>query len=68
MPLHTPQLACQVRRDLPLADLTVFEMITLLKEEGWDWQKLPPRVDQRQGLVYRPGSPKTWYAQSMAIE
>ena len=42
----------QVRHDLPIPELTEFEMASLLCERGWDWTLMPRQIKNRQSLSH----------------
>ena len=47
-----------IRPDLPLGDRTVWEMMLILQNQGWEWRQMPKN---RAGLVHSPASPLIWY-------
>jgi hypothetical protein len=62
VPLGQPRLACAVRTDLALEDMTNYEVAMVLQEGGWQWHPLPRTKIARLALVYAPGGEKQWYS------
>ena len=62
--LEQPQPVCEIRPDVALADRTVFELVCMLRNDGWKWQQLPTRRSDRDALSYDVGGHRTWYSAS----
>ena len=65
--LGNPRPVCAVRRDLPLEDLSTFELLMLLNEQCWSWRRLPRKKAHRLALSYRSGGDKHWYSGSVTL-
>ena len=69
MQLEKPSKVFVVRRQLALNDLSEYELMILLKEDGWQWQQWLPPSQRPKRLMdkfvpYRldPLEPKIWYS------
>lgn len=48
VPLGSPRPAIAFRGgDIPLKDRTAFELVTLLRDQGWVWQKFPKKREEK---------------------
>ena len=66
--LTEPTAVLSPRLDLAIDDLTDFELIEKLRDDGWAWQKWTPRSSRsRRGVyppdAYVPGADKVWASQ-----
>ena len=57
-----PQPLCSVRAGLAIEDLTAYELVLKLEEEGFSWCRLPPAAKRQLALPYAPGREKVWYS------
>ena len=64
------QLSEEVSYTLPCADICdadTLDLILRLEAAGWSWGRMPQKQTDRAALIYKQGSPKTWYSLSHAI-
>ena len=68
--LERPFKVCQ-RREVPIADMTTYELIVLLRERGWVWNLWVPKSKRPAHLVlpeaYVPGSAKVWFSPGISV-
>ena len=60
----------EVRAELALEDRTPFELALTLQAEGFQWQLLPPKKDDRKQLYHVIGDqqqPRMWYTLSSCL-
>ncbi len=51
-----------VREDLPLEEMTAYELSVALEQDGWTWCRLPGSRAAREALCYTPAGSKQWYS------
>lgn len=61
--VHSPSPAIQVRSGVPFAEMTSYELLRLLSEGGWEWQRKP----RGKPPAYSPGSQKLFYTSSLEL-
>ena len=58
----------EIRRDLPLLQLTGFEMAKRLQLEGWQWHRFPRSTKAREQLVYDTSAGcGSWFTLGMTL-
>ena len=68
--MHSPTLVADIRHDeLPLQDRTVFELVLLLRDSGWEWKRLPSRRAALHDLEpFVVGGSKVWFSNSTTVD
>ena len=60
-PLASSSMLCEVRADVPSAELHTYELILRLHDAGWEWRPLPSRLAARNALPhYTSDRDKIW--------
>ena len=64
--LERPFLVCALRPEVPLEDRTLYELILLLRANGWRWQLWLPESRRNARTIippgYRHGDDKVWFS------
>ena len=53
--------------NLALKDMSRYELIMALADDGWSWSRLPRQESARAALTYVPGSDKLWYTAGTTV-
>jgi hypothetical protein len=59
--LQRPRQFFQVREQVPITDMTRWELLQLLASHGWTWKPLPRTSRREDVAVVHPESAKVWY-------
>ena len=63
--LASPSPCLDIRPDVALEDRTTYELLLLLRDEGWQWARLPDKPEDRVDLSYTVGAQKIWYSRTL---
>ena len=66
-PLVEPRRVFAVQNDMPLPDMTCYELILTLRQQGFSWRRLPAAVADRERLAYEVGGPREWYTGGFTV-
>ncbi|CAE7272921.1 unnamed protein product, partial [Symbiodinium pilosum] len=54
-------------RNVPLAELSVFELMVSMRSKGWAWSALPSKKADRLALKFSPGDPLVFYTAGVTV-